>query len=79
MGGWSYGEIVESVGLAYSLVGSWTLAGGLDDMLAAVTWLFAAFTVHCVTCGIELANSFQLCIANENLWEVYNTHSVPSL
>lgn len=45
-------------------------------MLAAVTWLSAAFIVHCVTCGIELANSFQLCITNE-IYGKCITHTQP--
>lgn len=59
MGGWSHGEFVESIDLVYSLVGSWTLAGDLDDILAAVAWLFAAFIVHCVTCGQQLSAMYR--------------------
>lgn len=45
----------------------------------AGAWLSASIIVHCVSYGTKLVNSFQLSITNENPWEVYNTHSVPSL
>lgn len=68
---------VTEVRIDLELCWPYTPAGGLEDMLPAVTCLSSFIAL--LSYGIELANSFQLCITNENLWEVNNTHSVPSL
>ena len=77
----NHGVFREPIGSAYWVAGSWALSASYPQgvwtiCLAAMPRLSACLIVHYVSYGIEQANNFQLCVTNENQWEVCNILSL---
>ena len=78
----NHGVFRKPIGSAYWVAGSWALLASYSSRgvwticSAAMPCLSACFIGHCVFCGIKQANNFQLCVTNENLWEVCDTLSL---